>query len=327
MRRLGESMRSIHETSYARYSRHPGWTVITTRDLFVVMCWLERPPKHALRQAAVFPAGLGGLLRITRSPAIPLKFAAKGNLESLRKGGSMLIGRASISGLLAVLLAGCAASGPSGNEEQLVTREHYVNVPSKVPGVPQAITRIYVREKASPAPVAGGPAAGEGVVLFVHGAGTPADVAFDVPREGYSWMAHLAKAGFNVFSMDHTGYGRSTRPAGMDDPCNLPPKEQGAFVRSGTTCKPFQPGYLSDLAAEWDEIDAVVEYLRRLKKVNRVHLVAWSRGGPRAAGFAARHPDKVHRMVLLAPAYLRTTPAAAPDKPPASAAQFNTQSR
>jgi pimeloyl-ACP methyl ester carboxylesterase len=61
--------------------------------------------------------------------------------------------------------------------------------------------------------------------------------------------------------------------------------------------------------------------------VNRVHLVAWSRGGPRAAGFAARHPDKVHRMVLLAPAYLRTTPAAAPDKPPASAAQFNTQSR
>ena len=41
-----------------------------------------------------------------------------------------------------------------------------------------------------------------GVVLFVHGAGTPAEVAFDVPYSDYSWMAYLANAGFDVFSMD-----------------------------------------------------------------------------------------------------------------------------
>ena len=56
------------------------------------------------------------------------------------------------------------------------------------------------------------------MVLFVHGAGTPAEVAFDVPHQDYSWMAYLAQAGFDVFSMDMTGYGRSTRPPAMNDP-------------------------------------------------------------------------------------------------------------
>ena len=31
-------------------------------------------------------------------------------------------------------------------------------------------------------------------------------------------MGFLARAGFDVFSMDMTGYGRSTRPAAMNDP-------------------------------------------------------------------------------------------------------------
>jgi pimeloyl-ACP methyl ester carboxylesterase len=56
------------------------------------------------------------------------------------------------------------------------------------------------------------------VVIFIHGAGTPAEVAFDVPHENYNWMAYLARAGYDVFSMDATGYGRSTRPPAMNDP-------------------------------------------------------------------------------------------------------------
>ena len=36
------------------------------------------------------------------------------------------------------------------------------------------------------------------VVLFVHGAGTPSEVAFDVPYKDYSWMAFLAGAGWLV---------------------------------------------------------------------------------------------------------------------------------
>ena len=33
-------------------------------------------------------------------------------------------------------------------------------------------------------------------------------------------MAHLARAGFDVFAMDMTGYGKSTRPLAMNDPCH-----------------------------------------------------------------------------------------------------------
>ena len=43
-------------------------------------------------------------------------------------------------------------------------------------------------------------------------------------------MAYLANAGFDVFAMDTTGYGRSNRPAAMNDPCNLAKDRQGAFV-------------------------------------------------------------------------------------------------
>jgi len=43
--------------------------------------------------------------------------------------------------------------------------------------------------------------------------------------------------------------------------------------------------------------------------VERVSLVGWSLGGPRAGGYAARHPQKVSRIVLLAPAYSADMPA------------------
>ena len=62
-------------------------------------------------------------------------------------------------------------------------------------------------------------------------AGTPAEVAFDVPQPDYSWMAFLARAGFDTFAMDTTGYGRSIRPAAMNDPCNLAKDRQAPFVK------------------------------------------------------------------------------------------------
>jgi pimeloyl-ACP methyl ester carboxylesterase len=55
-----------------------------------------------------------------------------------------------------------------------------------------------------------------------------------------------------------------------------------------------------------------------------VHLVGWSLGGPRAGGYAAQHPEKVGRLVLLAPAYVRNSPTDQPTEPdtrPAMGAQ------
>jgi pimeloyl-ACP methyl ester carboxylesterase len=69
-----------------------------------------------------------------------------------------------------------------------------------------------------------------------------------------------------------------------------------------------------------------VDYVRALRRVDKIALVAWSLGGPRAAGYAGQHPEKVSRLVLLAPAYNRNTRAEAP-KLPADGSAFNTQSR
>jgi pimeloyl-ACP methyl ester carboxylesterase len=222
---------------------------------------------------------------------------------------------------LAMVMAGCAHQ-PSGRDgDGLVSVDHYVNVRSTIPEIAGQNTRIYVRERTK-----AGAGAGKGVVLFIHGAGTPAAVAFDAPRPGYSWMAYLADAGFDTFAMDHTGYGRSTRPAAMSDPCNLSPKQQADIGRGGESCKPRPPRHLSPITSEWEEIDAVVDYLRKLRGVEKVSLVAWSRGGPRAGGYAALHPNKVERLVLLAPGYARAMPASAP-KLPADATLMNVQSR
>ena len=156
-------------------------------------------------------------------------------------------------------------------------------------------------------------------MLFVHGAGTPAEVAFDAPIGTHSWMAYLAQAGFDVFSMDTTGYGRSTRPAPMNDPCNLADAQQAQFIPSliAAPCKPPYPGQLTTIGSDWHDIDAVVDHIRALRGVAKVSLVAWSLGGPRAGGYAAQHPDKVHRLVLFAPAYNRTAAATPPSLPSA----------
>jgi len=151
------------------------------------------------------------------------------------------------------------------------------------------------------------------VVLFVHGAGTPAEVAFDVSDKDYSWMDYLAQRGFDTFSVDMTGYGRSTRPLQMNDRCNLSAAQQQTVF--GSTCEAnFKQG-ATTLASDWDDLDAVVNYLLKLRNVETVHLVAWSLGGPRAGGYAALHPDKVSNLVLLAPAYIRATPATLAEAP------------
>ena len=219
-----------------------------------------------------------------------------------------------------------AAAGLSAQtSSKILSVDHKVTVKSIVPAIAGQTAEIYVRER-----VAEGmknPAA-DRVVLFVHGAGTPAEVAFDVPIADYSWMAYLAQAGFDVFSMDTTGYGRSTRPAPMNDPCNLSEEQQKQFIPKliPAPCKATYPGNLTTIASDWNDIDAVVDYIRNLRNVQKVSMVAWSLGGPRAGGYAAQHSDKVNRLVLLAPAYGRDS-ASEPPALPRPGTVFNTQSR
>ena len=208
--------------------------------------------------------------------------------------------------------------------DKLLRVDHYVAVKSAVPAIEGQTAEIYVREVVKPGIALRRPSMADPVVLFVHGAGTPAEVAFDAPYEDYSWMAWLAHAGFDVFAMDMTGYGRSTRPAPMNDICNLSKQQQLLFAP--VACAPSYAQNMTTIASDWNDIGAVVDYLRTLRHVERVNLIGWSLGGPRAGGYTSQHPDKVKRLVLLAPAYNRNAAGTMPAKIPAGGTTFNTQS-
>ena len=232
--------------------------------------------------------------------------------------------------ITASVLASTIASPVAADDYDRVLRvDHYVGVRSTVPAIAGQTTPIYVREVVRAASALRDRNIGNRVVLFIHGAGTPAEVAFDVPYQDYSWMEYLAQAGFDTFAMDTTGYGRSTRPAAMNDPCNLSAAQQIALAPDGRTeaCPPSYGQQMTTIASDWNDIGAVVDYLRALRGASQVSMVSWSLGGPRAAGYAAQHPDRVGKLVLLAPAYSRDASATPPASVPAAGTAMNTQSR
>src|SRR4051794_39048209 len=106
------------------------------------------------------------------------------------------------SSLFALALSAATLFADDG--QKLLRLDHYVRVKSAVPAISGQLSNIYVREVVRAGNMRGATAGR--VVLFIHGAGTPAEVAFDEPYQDYSWMAYLANAGFDVFSMDMTGY-------------------------------------------------------------------------------------------------------------------------
>jgi len=227
----------------------------------------------------------------------------------------------------ALLLAAPAATGQQ--RPRIASVDHGTDVVSVAPAARGQTMRLYLRERiregATPDP--------NKIVLFVHGAGTPAEVSFDVPYSTYSWMAYLAEAGYDVFSLDLEGYGRSQRPASMTDKCNLSMAQREQH-KASADCKRSHEGGSTTLVSDWNDITAAVNYITKLRGASKVSLVGWSQGGPRTGGWAAQNPDRVNRLVVLAPAYNRGN--GQPPAPGATAsgrgataniAAFNTQSR
>jgi pimeloyl-ACP methyl ester carboxylesterase len=233
------------------------------------------------------------------------------------------------SGIATILALIFVPVGFGDDGRRLLRIDHYVQVRSAVPAISEQVTAIYVGEVVEAGTVLRKGPAADRVALFIHGAGTPAEVAFDVPYHDYSWMAYLAQAGFDVFSMDMTGYGRSTRPAAMNDPCNLTREQQAPYVPAlvAAPCAPSYSHQMTTLASDWHDIDSVVDQIRAMRHVDKLSLVGWSLGGPRSAGYAYHHPEKVSKLVLLAPAYNRSAKADPPAEVPATGAAMNTQSR
>jgi pimeloyl-ACP methyl ester carboxylesterase len=116
-------------------------------------------------------------------------------------------------------------------------------------------------------------------VLLVHGARVPSIASFDLPVPNGSLAVDLAAAGFRVYLMDARGYGRSTRPARMNDP----PVPGAPMTRSSEVV---------------EDLDAVVTWINTRTNAPRVTLVGWATGGHWAGLFATRYPAKVASLVL-----------------------------
>lgn len=140
---------------------------------------------------------------------------------------------------------------------------------------------IHVRNKRC---VDGSPS--RGVVILMHGSTYPSST-FDLALDGLSWMDHLAANGWDAWALDLPGYGRSTRPAIMDQP----PEANPPFMRT------------SDAVVA---LGAVVDFVAKQRGVDRVHLIGWSWGTAITATYTAAHPGHVDRLVLYAPLWIRS---------------------
>ncbi|MBO0751341.1 MAG: alpha/beta fold hydrolase, partial [Bradyrhizobiaceae bacterium] len=175
----------------------------------------------------------------------------------------------------AALLTAARAQAP-----RLVTEEMMVK--SADPGI-----EIYVRNKRPAELTAFRP---ERTVLYVHGATYPSETAFDLKLDGLSWMEYIAARGYDVWLLDLRGYGRSTRPKEMAEK----PEANPPIVRGDTAVR---------------DIAAVVDFIRERRHIDRIDLLGWSWGTTTMATYTTQHPDKVERLVLYAPVWVRQTPS------------------
>lgn len=184
---------------------------------------------------------------------------------------------------------------------EIVTNDSFVTHVSTVPATRGQTVGLFVREKVLASTLADA-ARPPAVVLMVHGGFGPSIVAYDLAYKDYSFMTQLARAGYDVFTMSFTGYGPSPRPL-MDDPCNVDAEHQPLLVPHvlKAPCAPRYPYKLVSSRTEWDELETVIAHIRRLRGVDKVSLVGWSTGAPRAGGYAALHPEHVDTLVLYGP--------------------------
>jgi pimeloyl-ACP methyl ester carboxylesterase len=125
-------------------------------------------------------------------------------------------------------------------------------------------------------------------VLFVHGATYPAETSFDLQLDGLSWMDYIASRGYDVYLMDVRGYGRSSRPAEMDQPANRNPP----IVRTRTAVRDYA---------------AAVDFVLKRRGVTKLNLMGWSWGTAIAALYTSQNNAKVNRLVLYAPLWVGPT--------------------
>jgi pimeloyl-ACP methyl ester carboxylesterase len=128
----------------------------------------------------------------------------------------------------------------------------------------------------------------EQTVLYVHGATYPSETAFDLKLDGLSWMEYIASRGYDVWLVDLRGYGKSTRPPEMADK----PEANPPIVRGETAVR---------------DIGAAVDFILQKRNIARLNLLGWSWGTTLMATYTTQNAQKVERLVLYAPPWIRQT--------------------
>ena len=208
--------------------------------------------------------------------------------------------------LAAILVVPSSLFGEDG--AKVLTIDHLVPHVSTVPANAGDLVNLFVRERVrecvreSDGGCDNGP---RKAVLMIHGASVSVLPGMDLRHDHYDWALWLAQAGgFDVFMLDFQGSGLSPRPK-MDDPCNIPLDQQSILIPNPlpATCPPSYPFQLINSQSDWSELDAVVDYIRNLRGLDKVALVSWSNGSFRIGPYAVQHPDKVESLLFLAPIY------------------------
>src|ERR1700674_5184470 len=115
------------------------------------------------------------------------------------------------------------------------------------------------------------------VLFLVHGSSISSRPSFDltVPGRGeYSVMNTFAQRGFDVWTMDHENYGRSSRTESN-----------------------------SDIAGGVEDLKAGIELVVRETGRQKVHLCGESSGALRAGAYAMAKPERIDRLVFTAFTY------------------------
>jgi alpha-beta hydrolase superfamily lysophospholipase len=114
------------------------------------------------------------------------------------------------------------------------------------------------------------------VLLLVHGSSLSAESSFDldVPGDQYSMMDVFAGYGFDVWIMDHEGFGRSSKTSGT-----------------------------SDIASRVEDLKAAMVTVQQATGRSTVHMFGESSGSIAAAAFAQAEPERIDRLILAASTY------------------------
>jgi alpha-beta hydrolase superfamily lysophospholipase len=178
--------------------------------------------------------------------------------------------KAAGAGLATTLLAGATAKAQTPAAAQTPAEFWTAEYTAKKGDV-----SLQMYRKRIGAPVAGG--APKPVLFLVHGSSNGAQSSYDlhVPGKGeYSMMNVFARLGYDVWTMDHEGYGKSSRTSGN-----------------------------SDIASGVQDLKAAMPIVVKETGHGKAHMYGTSSGAIRAAAYATVEPEHVDRLVLSAFTY------------------------